>query len=308
MVNPGSTSRAATSRCRLGRHPATLAALTLMLGLALLPASLGGAATPTGSGPVTVLYAGSLVTLMQNSLGPAFQAATGYTVNGVSAGSKDLAADIKAGTQQADVFISAAPTVNISLEGAANGNWVSWYATFATSPLLLGYNPTGSFARALRTEPWYDVVGRSGFLLGRTDPATDPKGVLAVQALTAAAKAHHQPALATIAAGSNGEFPEQTLVGELQAGQLDAGFFYGVEAKAANLKTVPLTGIKALNATYTVTIVNKAPDQAGALAFVKFFLGPKGRAILARNGMRPINPPTVNGTVPEAVKGALARS
>ena len=267
--------------------------------------SVPATAAPTGSGPVDVLYAGSLVTVVQQDLAPAFQNATDYTVNGVSAGSKDLATDIKAGTQQADVFISAAPAVNATLMGQANGDWVSWYASFGSSPLLLAYNPNSSFAQQLKTKPWYQVVGQSGFLLGRTDPATDPKGVLAVQALTEAAKTYKQPTLATIASSTTGEFPEQTLVGELQAGQLDAGFFYGVEASAAQLKTLPLRGIKTLAATYTVTVVNRAPHLAAARSFVAFLLGKKGRAILTANGIKSISPPGVKGAVPASVKGAV---
>ena len=50
----------------------------------------------------------------------------------------------------------------------------------AASPLVLGYNPSSKFAQALRTKPWYDVIDQPGFLIGRTDPTTDPKGVLAV--------------------------------------------------------------------------------------------------------------------------------
>ncbi len=289
----------------MSRTPPLLGSLALLGGLGAVLGSAPAAAAPKGSGPVDVLYAGSLVTVVQKDLAPAFQEATGYTVNGVSAGSKDLAADIKAGTQQADVFISAAPAVNATLMGQANGNWVSWYASFGNSPLLLGYNPNGSFARQLRTKPWYQVVAQSGFLLGRTDPATDPKGVLAVTALTEAAGKYRQPALATIASSTTGEFPEQTLVGELQAGQLDAGFFYGVEASAAHLKTIPLRGIKTLTATYTVTVVNRAPHLAAARSFTAFLLSKKGRTILATDGITPIAPPKVTGTVPASVKGAV---
>src|SRR5271169_4606088 len=90
------------------------------------------AVTPAkASGPVDVLYAGSLLDLMQRQIGPAFARATGYTVSGFSAGSTALASEIKGGTQQGDVFISASPAVNTTLEGSANGNWVSWYAAFA---------------------------------------------------------------------------------------------------------------------------------------------------------------------------------
>ena len=146
--------------------------------------SAATSASPTGSGPVNVLYAGSLVNLMQKQVGPAFQQATGYSVTGFSAGSKDLAAEIKGKVHQGDVFISASPKVNATLEGASNGDWVSWYGTFATSPLVIGYNPKSKFASDLKTMPWYKVITEPGLKLGFTDPATDPKGVLAVQAMT----------------------------------------------------------------------------------------------------------------------------
>jgi molybdate/tungstate transport system substrate-binding protein len=137
-------------------------------------------------------------------------------------------------------------------------------------------------------------VGQPGFLLGRTDPATDPKGALAVEALDQAAKAHHLPALTSLATSSASVFPETSLVGELQAGQLDAGFFYGVEAAAAHLTTVPLRGTD-LSAHYTVTILNHAQHAAAARAFVTFLLGASGRSILRRNGLVPTVPPTLSG-------------
>ena len=142
---------------------------------------------------MNVLYAGFLVTLMQKQVGPGFQTASGYTVTGFSAGSKDLATEIKGKVHQGDVFISASPTVNTTLEGAANGNWVSWYATFATSPLVIGYNANSKFAADLKSKPWYEVITEPGFKLGFTDPKTDPKGVLAAEALTDTAKKMNLP-------------------------------------------------------------------------------------------------------------------
>jgi molybdate transport system substrate-binding protein len=203
------------------------------------------------------------------------------------------------------VFISASPAVNATLEGSSNGNWVSWYAQFARSPLVLGYNPNSAFAKALKTKPWYRVVSQPGFRLGRTDPSTDPKGVLAVRALDQAAATHHLGQLRALATDQANVFPETALVGELQAGQLDAGFFYGVEAAAARIKTVPLTGT-VLAGDYTITILNKAPDEAAAVAFVNYLLGKAGKRILARNGVV-ASKPRVNGIrfAPIGVKRAL---
>ncbi len=259
-----------------------------------------------GSGPVNVLYAGSLVGLMQNQVGPAFQSSSGYTVTGFSAGSKQLASEIKGKVHQGDVFISASPKVNATLEGAKNGDWVSWYATYATSALVLGYNPNSKFASDLKTKPWYQVITEPGLRLGFTDPATDPKGVLAAQALTGTATSKKLPALKTIASDATDVFPEETLVGRLQSGQLDAGFFYTSEAIAARIPTVPLAGVD-LKASYTVTILNNAPHEPAAEAFVTYLLGPDGQTTLKQDGFALVTPPTVTGSgVPAGLQGPLS--
>jgi molybdate/tungstate transport system substrate-binding protein len=286
------TCLAVGSSCLVGTSPAW--------------ASSSTTSTSRPSGPVNVLYAGSLVQTMEKVIGPGFNAATGYTFTGFSAGSDALATQIKDGVQKGDVFVSASPTVNQELEGTANGNWVSWYVTFATAPLVIGYNPNSTFAHDLRTKPWPDVVVEPGFLLGRTDPTTDPKGKLVVTALQQAATRYKQPALAQLATTTTGEFPEETLVGRLQAGQLDAGFFYSAEAKAAGIPTVSLGPIK-LAATYTVTVLNGAPDRAAAIAFVSYLLGKKGRAALTAQGFKLVKPPTVHGSkgkVPASLRPA----
>ncbi len=261
----------------------------------------------TASGPVDVLYAGSLVTMMEQAVGPAFDGVTGYSYSGFSGGSTALASDIKGRTQLADVFISASPAVNASLEGAANGSWVSWYAAFASSPLVIGYNPKSSFASQLTSKPWYEVIGEPGFLLGRTDPATDPKGQLAVKALDQAATAQNLPSLSQLAQSTSGVFPEETLLGRLQAGQLDAGFFYATEAAQAGIPTISLGSIQ-LQAQYTVTVLNRAPHAKAASSFVQFLLGRQGQAILRHDGLSLVSPPAVSSTsnVPASLRSTFS--
>lgn len=272
---------------RLGVVGALIGAGALVVVFAR-PAPTAATATKV-SGSVNVLYCGSFLDLMQQQIAPAFHEATGYSVTGFSAGSTSLASEIRGGIQVADVFISASPSVNATLEGAANGNWVSSYDEFGRSPLVLGYNPSSKFAKLLRDKPWYEVVNRKGFLLGRTDPAVDPKGMLAADALKEAAIIHHEPSLAKLASQTSGVFTETALIGELQSGQLDAGFFYGVEAAAAHLKTVPLTGTR-LAAFFTVAILNRAPHEEAAKAFVHFLLSAKGQQILKKNDVSPLSP------------------
>jgi molybdate/tungstate transport system substrate-binding protein len=79
------------------------------------------------------------------------------------------------------------------------------------------------------------------------------------------------------------------LVGRLQAGQLDAGFFYAVEAKTAKLSTVALSPVYKY-AAYTVTILNRAPNPAGAAAFVRYLLNARRTYSLKRNGLNPMKP------------------
>lgn len=274
------------------RAPLLVAALALPVG-AWQGIAAAAAGAPGGTTHVDVLFAGSLVTLMQTSLGPAFHRATGYSVTGVPGGSKELAAEIKGGVRPADVFVSASPVADKLLERPASRSRVSWYLTFATSPLLLGYNPSSRFARTLRSKPWWKVVTAPGFLLGRTNPATDPKGVLAVGALDAAAKRHHDGRLKALGAKGTDVFPEQSMVGRLQAGQLDAGFFYAVEAAAAKIPTVPLTGVRA-RATYTVTVVAGAPHPAAAEAFVAYLVSAGAQKLLTKHGLTAVSPPVMS--------------
>ena len=273
---------------------ATTAALIAAASLTSLSGSsrAGAASHAKASGTVIVLYAGSLLDLMQQQIGPAFHRATGYTMSGVSNGSSALATEIKGGTQVGDVFISASPKADESLQGVGNGDWVSTYQEFGTSTLMLGYNPSSKYAKDLLTKPWYNVVDLPNFLLGRTDPATDPKGVLAVNALNGVALSYGVPRLNALATSTSNIFPETALVGEIQAGQLDAGFFYAVEAAAAHLKTVPLVGT-GLAAEYTVAILNKAPDRTAARAFVRFLLSTAGQKILKKNGVTSLVPPVL---------------
>ena len=260
----------------------------------------------TGSGAVNVLYAGSLVNLMTKQVGPAFQKASGYSVTGESAGSTALATDIKGKVYKGDVFISASPKADAKLMGTANGDWVSWYGSFATAGLVLGYNANSKFAADLKSKPWYEAITESGLKLGFTDPATDPKGLLTSEALTETAKSKSMTALATIAKNKSDVFPEEDLVARLQSGQLDAGFFYTSEAVAAKIPYVPLTGVK-LHATYTITVLKGAPNEAGAEAFISYLLGPAGQAVLKQDGFKLTTPPKVTGTgVPSGLQSVLS--
>ena len=280
----------------------------LALCVCVLAAATGSAsAAADGGHTVKVLYAGSLAHVMEDKVRPAFEKATGDHFQGYAAGSTKLANEIRGKVRRGDVYISAHAGINKRLMGAANGNWVRWYATFMRSPLVIGYNPKSRFADALQHKPWYRVVTQPGFTFGRTDPKLDPKGKLIVKAVHRIARDQNQPGLRNRIMAHGQVFPEEGLIGRLQAGQLDAGFFYKGEAAAAHIPTVPIDPVK-LGAVYTVTQLNRAPDEAGARDFIRFILGPQGRKILQDNGFNVMSPVKVSGdrrAVPDDLQSAL---
>jgi molybdate/tungstate transport system substrate-binding protein len=282
-----------------------LASLTVVAGMVATAPSYAQDST------VNVLYAGSLVNLMERSVGPAFEKATGLQFRGYAAGSNKIANEIKGKLRRGDVFISASPKVNQSLMGADNGDHVSWYVNFAESPLMIGYNPKSKFAADFKTKRWDQVLQEPGIRIGRTDPKLDPKGAFTVEMMTKAAELYHQPDLVekTLGAAENPDqvLPEETLVGRLQSGQLDAGFFYSTETSDLKIPALQPAPELQAKASYTLTILNDAPNSAGAARFVDFLLSAEGRALLKQHGVDVIKPAvTGNGqAVPPSVQAVI---
>jgi molybdate/tungstate transport system substrate-binding protein len=297
-----------------GRAPNRRLPAVSPLGLLLYALYLALSPAARAAGAVDVLYAGSLVNLMERSIGPAFDKASGDRFRGYAGGSKLLANQITGKLRRGDVFISAVPQVNASLIGAANGNWVSWYVSFAESPLVIGYDPASRFAADFKFKPWYDVLMEPGIRIGRTDPKLDPKGALTIALMRKAEKFYKAPGLLQRALGAPDNpaqvLPEESLVGRLQSGQLDAGFFYSTETAAAKLPAIPLPAAITPKAVYTVAILRDAPNPNGAEKFVAYLLGPQGRELLKKNGLV-LEKPVLTGTIsalPPELRPLLARA
>ncbi|MGH2514438.1 MAG: extracellular solute-binding protein [Ktedonobacterales bacterium] len=313
-------------------HPITARFSPVIAFVALLTLTLaacggsqtGGTQSPTAApkGTVNIAYAGSLVNLMEHKIGPAFQTASGYTYQGKGAGSTALANQIKGKLIQPDVFISASASAYKPLMGDTNGNLVTWYVSFASTQMVIGYSPHSQFASQFQsaasgTTPWYTVLETPGLRLGRTDPALDPKGVSTLYTMRLAEIYYSQPGLSQTILGAPGNaaqiFPEEDLVARLGSGQLDAGFFYLNEVKDASLPYVTLpaqinlgdptqatyyaqasyTDSKGVTSTakpilYSLTVPSTVKNEAGAVAFVQYLLGTSGQGFLTADGIMPI--------------------
>jgi molybdate/tungstate transport system substrate-binding protein len=286
---------------------AVFAALAVVGGVSA--ASATGAATrrvaPRASeparSPVDVLYAASLLRPLGSDLAPRFEAVTGDRFVGVAGGSLGLAHQIADGVRQGDVMVSAGTEAQSVLTDAGRARW---YAVFAKAPLVLGYEPGGRFAAALRHQPWYDVVTRAGFRLGRTDPAIDPKGQLSVVALRDTALAVHRSGLEAITRDPATVFPEEALLGRVESGQLDAAFLYADEARVARLPYVDLAPAR-LSMPFAVTILQGAPHPGAALDFVRYLWGRAGSRLLHAEGLV-TEVPRAHGAVPASVGRALS--
>lgn len=151
----------------------------------------------------------------------------------------------------------------------------------------------------------------SGIRIGRTDPRLDPKGALTVQLLNHAEQVYKLPGLTQKVLGDLENpvqvRPEENLVGRLQSGQIDAGFFYSTEASDMKIPAIPLPADVALSAHYTVTVLRDAANPSGAARFVAFLLGPQGQAIMRQHGLDAIKPAVTGDAqaAPSSVRSAL---
>jgi len=255
---------------------------------------------------VSVLYAGSLATVMENGIGPAFAKATGYKYQGEAQGSLGAAQLIRDHLRTPDVFVSADPLVNVNiLMGQQNGDLVKWFIVVASSQLVLAYNPQSKFASkfqdaAAHRIPWYEALETPGVRFGRGDPNIDPKGYRTLFLFGLAGKYYHRediPKLLGDATNPAQAFPEVVLMARVESGQFDAGIFYKHEILVHNLPYLELppeinlgdprfsgsyaqesyttaTGQHVVGAPilFTITILESARHREAALAFVRFLL------------------------------------
>lgn len=321
--------------------------VAIVCSLSLLAAGQAAASSPArqllirGSGPVDVMYAGSLTALFERKVGPAFEAASGFEYRGEGKGSVAIANLIKGKVRTPDVFVSADPTVNLSLHGAANGNYVQWWAPFARTEMVVAWGPKSRFRNAFEVaragrRSWESVLEEPGFRLGRTDPELDPKGYRTLWLFQLDEERTGDAGEARRILGAPGNaaqiFPEETLVARLQSGELDGGIFYLIEAVEAHLPHLSLppsvhqgdpaqaaryarmtytnkkgATFKGAPILYTVTVPSTARNREGAQSFVQFLLGDAGQALLATEGLLPVAPGVAGSAdaVPAPLKGHL---
>ncbi len=281
---------------------------------------------PPRAGSVNLGFAGSTQLLNEQKIGPAFTAATGYAYQGQGGGAAAVAQFIKSGQYASTVFesIGGGPI------GILEPSFTHYYVEFASSPLVIAYNPSGPFGSRLAAiaegkKPIADLfttMATNGFKLGRTDPNVDPQGqgFLLMVAL-AESQLHVSDTTVKALLANSQTFAETGLESVLQSGQLDAASAYLPQAVQMHLPYIslpnsinlgnPKDAARYATASITLTtpagkVVTGTPltldvttidqpgesevDKAASDAFVTYMLSPAGLAAYRAAGYTILTP------------------
>ena len=274
-------------------------------------------------GKVFVMYAGSLVKIFEDVIGPAFQNKTGYTFVGEGKGSVQVANMIKDGFRNPDVFVSAGANPILKLMGN-KPSLAEWLLEFGSAEIVISYTTNSPyydyFEKSRKGElPWYEVLSKQGLKFGRTDPELDPKGYYAIMTANLANLYYSDSSIKERILGEDRNpkqiFPEEVLKTILESGQLDAVFSYKHEAVSRGLPYITLpkeinlgdpsfsafykkanyTSESGQNTIYgepiyfSITIPKTAKNIYSAVSFVEFILSKNGSQILENQGIRSVD-------------------
>jgi molybdate/tungstate transport system substrate-binding protein len=299
-------------------------------------------ATGDNQEKVFVMYAGSLVKIFEDVIGPAFQSEFGYPYVGEGKGSVQVSNLIKDGFRTPDVFVSAGTVPMTRLMNTTPTPIVDWLLKFEAAEIVITYSNNsphfGNLEKARIGEiPWYEVVSQDGFKFGRTDPELDPKGYYGIITAELANSHYNDSSIKNRVFGEDRNpkqiFPEETLKTVLETGSLDAVIAYKHEAISRNLPYITLPNeinlgdptysdlYKRANYTlqsdkktiygepvdFSITIPKTVKNMDGAISFVNFVISKNGSQLLKSQGLNPINITSEGNTdnIPLSIKETI---
>jgi len=281
-------------------------------------------------GDVNVLYAASLLSVLETKIGPAFSN-LGYDYKGEGHGSIQDANMIIDGQRFPDVFISVGSNpINMLINNKPP--LAKWYLGFASDEMVIAYNPKSSFAADFEKAKtgvmrWFQVLAKPGIKFLRTDPLLDPKGCNTVIATRLADILYHNSSLSSAILNggernSNQLRPEEILLTLLEQGEADAIPAYKHEAIERGFPFISLPPQINLGDTafenyykqasctqqdgsltsgkpivFDITIPNSVRNNEGAIQFVNFILSKEGTTILQNDGFKTMTPLMIGGNV-----------
>ena len=147
-----------------------------------------------------VALAGTMEQVISRQIGPAFTAATGYTLDVTRQSSVLLANRIASGELTPDVYISSDANVMELVMGPANNDRARWYLPILRSRTVIMHGTQSRFNNdigAVRAGklPWYELMQRPGLVPRRPNPAVDSGGYRAIFVFDLAERLYKLPGL-----------------------------------------------------------------------------------------------------------------
>jgi molybdate/tungstate transport system substrate-binding protein len=297
-----------------------------------LAVACGRDAAPPSERPLVVYNAASLTRPMRAVL-DSFALRTGSRYVQESASSLELVRRLTELQSVPDVLALADPDLFPTL---LEPRYTTWHALFGRNRMVLAYTPRSRFSSEISADNWWEVLGRPGVQVGRSDPNTDPSGYRTLLVWQLAALHYGVPDLEArmlrAAPPRNVRPREADQVALLQAGELD--YIWTYESLAA-LMALPYLKLpdavdlgapadSALYATASTRVVGKragdtitvrgrpilfgvtvprgAAHAGAGERFVAYLLSDEGRRILRRTHFDALDTPALVGqSVPRPV-------
>jgi molybdate transport system substrate-binding protein len=231
-----------------------------------------GAGSPTSaavSGTVTVLAAASLKEAF-TTLGKQFESDhPGSTVKLSFGASSDLAAQINQGAP-ADVFASASPK---NMQQVVSAGGASTSTNFAKNVMEVAVPPSNPANVTSVTD-----LAKSSVKVALCEPQV-PCGSVAAEVFKNANITVKPVTL---------EPDVKSTLSKVELNEVDAGMVYVTDVRAAGSKVKGVVIPDDINASteYPIAALTKAPNAAGAQAFVDLVLSPAGESVLAADGFQ----------------------
>jgi molybdate/tungstate transport system substrate-binding protein len=181
-----------------------LAACVIIAGWLGVP---GGSQAQDGK-VLHVALAGTMERVISRQIGPAFTAATGYTLDVTRQSSVLLATRVASGELTPDVYISSDANVMELIMGPANNDRAHWYLPILRSRTVIMHGLQSRFnndIEAVRAGklPWYELMERPGLVLKRPNPTIDSGGYRAIFVFDLAERFYNLPGLKLRVLGSD---------------------------------------------------------------------------------------------------------
>ncbi|MDZ7737796.1 MAG: tungstate ABC transporter substrate-binding protein WtpA [Bacteroidales bacterium] len=267
---------------------------------------------------IIIFHAGSLSLPMKDASREYMELNPDVNILLEGAGSVACARKITELNKPCDIMASADYKV---IEKFLMPGYTDWNIWFATNEIVIAYNERSESSDIINAGNWYEILADKDVVYGRADPNADPCGYRSVMMFRLAERYYEKEGLADglISKDRNMIRPKEVdLVALLETGALD----YIIQYKSVceqhgldyislpaeinlsdpasedlyNSVSVEITGespgktisIRGSSMIYGISMPYDAPNREAATAFLEYFLGEKGRAVLEANGQSPL--------------------